>query len=105
MASEYVTLVSAEGFEFVVLRAATDVSPMIKRMLDPKSPFAEARSGRCTFPEISTPILEKVTEYFQYWYKNRDKEDVPDLDIPTEMCLELLMAADYLGMDSECFLV
>ena len=52
MASEYVTLVSAEGFEFVVMRAATDVSPVIKRMLDPKSQFAEAKSGRCTFPEI-----------------------------------------------------
>lgn len=52
MASEYVTLVSSEGFEFVVARAATDVSPVIKRMLDPKSQFAEAKSGRCTFPEI-----------------------------------------------------
>lgn len=52
MSSDYVTLVSAEGFEFVVLRAATDVSPVIKRMLDPKSQFSEAKSGCCTFPEI-----------------------------------------------------
>lgn len=44
-------------------------------------------------------MLEKVVEYFQYWYSNRNKEDVPDLEIPTEQCLELLMAADYLGMD------
>ncbi|CAK7219425.1 elongin C [Sporothrix bragantina] len=99
MSSDYVTLVSAEGFEFVVMRAATDVSPVIKRMLDPKSQFAEAKSGRCTFPEINAPVLEKVVEYFQYWYKNKDREDVPDIEIPTEMCLELLMAADYLGMD------
>ena len=46
-------------------------------------------------------MLEKVVEYFQYWYSNRNKEDVPDLEIPTEQCLELLMAADYLGMDSK----
>ncbi len=47
-------------------------------------------------------MLEKVVEYFQYWYQNQNKEDVPDMEIPTELCLELLMAADYLGMDSEC---
>ena len=45
-------------------------------------------------------VLEKVAEYFCYNYKNRNREDVPDMDIPPELCLELLMAADYL--DSEC---
>lgn len=35
--SEYVTLVSADGFEFVVLRDAAQVSPIIKSMLDLKS--------------------------------------------------------------------
>lgn len=48
-------------------------------------------------------MLEKVVEYFQYWYKNQNKEDVPDMEIPTELCLELLMAADYLGLDSMSF--
>lgn len=37
----------------------------------------------------------------QYWYQNKDKEDVPDMDIPVDLCLEVLMAADYLGMDRE----
>jgi hypothetical protein len=41
-------------------------------------------------------ILEKVAEYFYYNYKNRDEENVPDMEIPPELCLELLMAADYL---------
>ncbi len=50
--SKYITLISMEGFEFVVLREAAMVSPFIKRMLDPKSQFFETRSGRCTFPEI-----------------------------------------------------
>ena len=36
-----------------------------------------------------------------YWYKYRDKEDVPDMDIPVELCLEILMAADYFGLDSK----
>ncbi len=41
-------------------------------------------------------ILEKVAEYFYYNYRNRDAEDVPDMEIPPELCLELLMAADFL---------
>lgn len=41
-------------------------------------------------------VLEKVAEYFYYSYKHRNQEDVPDMDIPPELCLELLMAADFL---------
>lgn len=46
-------------------------------------------------------VLEKVVEYFHYWYRNRDRDDVPDMDIPVELCLELLLAADFLGLDSK----
>ncbi|KAK8087387.1 hypothetical protein PG994_002361 [Apiospora phragmitis] len=109
--SKYVTLISNDGFEFVVLREAVLISPMIKSMIDSKSedlfPFREARlSGRCNFEEISQPcssgqVMEKVVEYFHYWYKNCEKEDVPDMDIPAELCLELLVAADFLGLDSK----
>jgi len=35
--SKYVTLVSSDGFEFVVLREAACKSGAIRRMLDPKS--------------------------------------------------------------------
>ncbi|KAI1388999.1 POZ domain-containing protein [Hypoxylon trugodes] len=97
--SEYVTLVSSDGFEFVVLREATMISSVIKGMLDPNSKFAEERTGRCVFEEINGMVLEKVVEFFHYWYKNREKEDVPDMEIPVELCLELLMAADFLGLD------
>src|SRR6266487_3989490 len=44
-------------------------------------------------------VLEKVAEYFYYNYKNRNREDVPDMEIPPELCLELLMAADYLASE------
>jgi len=47
-------------------------------------------------------VLEKVSEYLYYNYKYRNKEDVPDMEIPPELCLELLMAADFL--DGELFL-
>lgn len=45
-------------------------------------------------------ILEKVAEYLHYAYRNRESVDVPDMDIPPEICLELLVAADFLGLDS-----
>ena len=44
-------------------------------------------------------MLEKIVEYFQYWYKHRDKEDVPDMEIPVEICLEMLEAGEFLQMD------
>ncbi|KAF4123860.1 elongin-C [Geosmithia morbida] len=99
MESKYVTLVAGDGFEFVVLREATMVSPIIKGMLDPRSGFVEAKTARCVFQEISAVVLDKVVEYFHYWYRYRDSDDVPDIDIPVEICLELLAAADYLGLD------
>jgi transcription elongation factor B subunit 1 len=48
--TKYITLVSSDGFEFVVLRDAALVSPTVKGML--RSPFVEAQTGRCEFPEI-----------------------------------------------------
>lgn len=67
--SEYVTLVSNDGFEFIVSRESAYVAGTIKRMLDPTSTprlktrtqtvtddlpggFAEAVNGRCVFENI-----------------------------------------------------
>ncbi|KAJ5053914.1 uncharacterized protein L3040_000204 [Drepanopeziza brunnea f. sp. 'multigermtubi'] len=94
--SKYITLISSDNFEFVLLREAACTSGAIKRMLDPKSSFKESTDGRCYFAEINGIVLEKVAEYFYYNYKNRNREDVPDMAIPPELCLELLMAADFL---------
>jgi transcription elongation factor B subunit 1 len=55
--SKYVTLVSNDGFEFVVLREATMVSPAIKSMLDPRNQFLEAKTGRCVFQDIRYSLL------------------------------------------------
>lgn len=49
---KYVTLVSKDGYEFVVLRDATMCSPAIKSMLDPERSFVESRTGRCELHEI-----------------------------------------------------
>lgn len=125
--SDYVTLVSSDGFAFVVQRSSACISPAIKNMLDPSSTiiakfsssiecilmfaegFLEATLNTChldnirwasrslswrpTFANLlrSGLVLEKVCEYFYYYEKNKDAKDVPDMDIPSELCLELCM--------------
>ena len=42
-------------------------------------------------------VLEKVCEYLYYNEKHKNSKDVPDMDIRPDLCLELLMAADYLN--------
>lgn len=127
---EYVTLISSDGFEFKLRRAAACRAGAISKMLDPKSlfpipwfitvprplshvhcpksvelslttrltgNFVEAATNTCTFSEINGLVLEKVCEYLMYAEKNKDAKDVPDMDLPPELCLELLMAADFLN--------
>jgi transcription elongation factor B subunit 1 len=115
--SPFVTLISSDDFEFHVRRSAACVSGTIRRMLDPQSMvtnillhfsttqgaltltsgnFSEAVTGRCRLENINGVVLQKVVEYFYYNEKTRDSVGVPDMEIPPELCLELLMAADYL---------
>ncbi|KAJ5371372.1 Elongin-C [Penicillium cataractarum] len=94
--SEFVTLVSCDGFEFIIPRSAACISGTIRRMLDPTSKFSEALSGRCVLENITGIVLEKVCEYFMYNEKHKDQANVADMEIQAELCLELLMAADYL---------
>ena len=41
-------------------------------------------------------MLEKVCEYLYYNQKHAKSKEVSDMEIPPELCLELLIAADYL---------
>ncbi|KAL8987905.1 MAG: hypothetical protein Q9169_008635 [Polycauliona sp. 2 TL-2023] len=118
--SEYITLISNDGFEFVILREAACVAGTIKRMLDPASVILVNSSNHPSIPHLPFPptlypplppsplpspipsntppsgvIMEKLSEYLYYNLKHRDSKDVPDMDIPPALCLELLVAADY----------
>lgn len=55
-----------------------------------------SRGGVLRELQFSGTILEKVCEYFYYNEKYRDATDVPDMEIPPELALELLMIADFL---------
>ncbi|PYH83643.1 putative transcriptional elongation regulator Elc1/Elongin C [Aspergillus uvarum CBS 121591] len=95
---DFVTLVSGDGFEFVLPRSTACISKTLSMMFDPLSKFSEALSGRCVLENISGEVLEKVCEYLCYNEKNKNQNNVPDMEIPPELCLELLMAADYLDV-------
>jgi len=51
-----------------------------------------------TLTRSSGVVLEKVCEYLYYNQKHAESRDVSDMDIPPELCLELLIAADYLDV-------
>eukprot|EP00850_Spirogloea_muscicola_P018726 SM000175S03273 [mRNA] locus=s175:19904:20653:+ [translate_table: standard] len=127
---EWVKLISAEGFKFVVSRRAAMVSNTLHNMLSSSgapsaSPppsllpgrrfavaaglnaascrrprgFQETSSGEVRFPDISTPILEKLCQYFYYKLRYSDpanQKNIPEFKIDPEIALELLMAANYL---------
>ena len=58
--------------------------------------FSES-SGEIRFQEISTPILEKVIQYFYYKLRYSNSQvRIPEFDIDPEIALELLMAANFL---------
>ena len=148
--TEYVTLVSNDGFEFKILRSAACIAGTIKKALDPLcvctpsshhttsqankvSQLASEKTPRTastylrlsaspptlSFLDSHSPnkrdihavgmvqesqanrvisgvVLEKVCEYLYYNQKHAESKDVSDMDIPPELCLELLIAADYL---------
>jgi hypothetical protein len=50
--SEFVSLVSSDGFVFVINRSAAYVSNTLRRMLDPINGFEEAREKRAKLPEV-----------------------------------------------------
>lgn len=111
--SAYVTLVSSDGFFFVISREAALVSRTLRGMLGAGSTqfassialvltnshvggFVESTSNRVKLPNISGVLLEKVCEYLYFNVKYKDKTGVPQFEIPPEMALELLVVADFL---------
>ena len=75
-------------------RKCANSSGTIKAMLSGQ--FSES-SGEIRFQEISTPILEKVIQYFYYKLRYSNSQvRIPEFDIDPEIALELLMAANFL---------
>lgn len=79
---------------FHVERKCAVVSGTIRAML--AGEFREA-GGDISFPEISTPILERIVRYFHHKVKWSNSTAVPpEFAIEPQFALDLLMAANYL---------
>ncbi|KAF9563170.1 hypothetical protein EC968_004978 [Mortierella alpina] len=107
--NEYVTLESADGFQFVIHREAAMLSGTIRNMLSSPGQFQEAAEGVIQFRDIKdgdmcTPpfydravILEKVCKYWYYRARHANSvTEIPHFEIEPEYALETLMAADFL---------
>ncbi|EMC91756.1 hypothetical protein BAUCODRAFT_303309 [Baudoinia panamericana UAMH 10762] len=96
--ADYVTLVSSDGYSYVVQRSAACISPAIRRMLDPANGFLESKTGVIRFDNFHAILLETIVKYMYYNEKNKDARDIADMDFPDSLCLELVWAADYLDI-------
>ncbi|GAQ86188.1 transcription elongation factor B, polypeptide 1 [Klebsormidium nitens] len=97
--ADTVKLISAEGFEFVIHKEAAMISNTLKNMLSSSGGFQETELGEVRFPEISTPILEKLCQFFYYKLRYTNSaavKNVPEFKIEPEIAIELLMASNFL---------
>ncbi|KAJ9055986.1 elongin C [Entomophthora muscae] len=94
----FVKLISSDGFEIVLDKDVAMGARTIKNMLSGSESFLESSTNEIHFRDISGIILEKVADYLHYKarYSASPGYDLPQLQIETEIALELLMAADFL---------
>lgn len=93
----HVTLVSSDGFEFVLSRKCAMEAGTIKSMLSGPGQFLENEKNEIILREIPARILERICAYIHY--KNRYTNaaaEIPEFPIDPAISLELLMAASFL---------
>lgn len=97
VAQDAVTLVSADGVEFVLSRKCAMHSGTLSNMLSIPDRFTESVSKRVELKNLQSKILAKVCEYLKYKEKyGNESGDIPEFKVEPELSLEVLMAADYL---------
>ncbi|KJE94675.1 hypothetical protein CAOG_05287 [Capsaspora owczarzaki ATCC 30864] len=94
---EYVKIISADNFVFIVSKRCATVSNTIKSMLSGN--FVEKKNNEVHCREIPSGILEKVCKYFYYKVRHTNStSETPEFDIEPEIAIELLMAANFLDV-------
>lgn len=99
-----ITLIASDGTKCAITKKAAMISPVLKTMIE--GPFQE--KDEITLSTIGPEVLDKVIEYLEMRCKrlaepkpkseSYDDRNEMDFDVPPEMSLELLLAADYLNI-------
>lgn len=94
--NQYITLVSADNYKFVVLKDVALISSVLRSMEE----FEEGQTGKILL-DMDAEILDVVVNYLHHHYKYKELDDasaIPHFHIPTHLALELLVKADYLDI-------
>ena len=90
------TLLSNDGYEFVIDKQTAMISITIRNMLYGGGNFEEATTKKIKLP-IRAVILEKIIEYWHYRTQYSDHLDqLPKFPIDPAIAIELLNSAEYL---------
>ncbi|KAI9346008.1 BTB/POZ protein [Zopfochytrium polystomum] len=93
---DYIKLISADGFEFVIDRKCAMASDTLKNMLSSPGQFTESVQNEITFRDIKAIILEKVCKYLYHKVRyTNSTQEIPEFPIEVDISLELLMASDF----------
>ncbi|CDJ60487.1 elongin c, putative [Eimeria maxima] len=94
---ETVRLISSEGKALEVPVHIAEECELLKRLLS--GSFAESKTRVFQLQNIRHNVLCKAIEYLRRRHQWREDGGAPlEFEIETEMAVDLLIAADYLGM-------
>ena len=94
---DYITLLSNDGYKFIVDKKTAMISQTIRNMLYGGGNYEEATSKTLRLNNIRAPILERIIEYWHYRSQYSDHVDqLPKFEIDPAMAIELLNCSEYL---------
>ncbi|PHJ21947.1 elongin c [Cystoisospora suis] len=103
---QFVQLVGAEGKPLLVEREIAEECELFRKMLSTdlggKCMYSEGVTGEIKLPSLRHRILQKVVDYLRFrkaW--NEEGGRNAEFQVESDIALELMLAANYLGLTDE----
>ncbi|CCD70299.2 Elongin-C [Caenorhabditis elegans] len=94
--SKYVKLVSNDDHEFIIKREVAMTSKSLRELFANPTVDLAAANNTVYFSDFQSHILQKVCHYLAYKTKYRHSRVAPPFDIPPDIAMDLLAAANEL---------